>query len=70
MTDSPSLDKLAYSLEEFALVVSLSTEQLRRHIKRNELVPRYSGSKPLITKAEAERFLRALPEERTGAVAS
>lgn len=65
MTEQPlRLDKLAYSLEEFADVVSLSYAQLLRHIARNELVPKYSGRKPLITRAEGERFLRSLPEER------
>lgn len=70
MNEAPKLDKLAYSLEEFAEVVSLSYAQLLRHIKRNELVPKYSGRKALITRTEGERFLRALPEERSGAVAS
>lgn len=64
MKDAPKLDKLAYSLEDFAAAVSLSDEQLRFHIKRNELVPRYSGAKPIITAAEAERFLHSLPYEK------
>lgn len=64
MKNPPKLEKLAYTLQEFAEAVSLSDEQLRYHIKRNELVPRYSGTKPLITVAEGERFLRSLPEER------
>lgn len=64
MSDTPQLEKLAYSLEEFAEVVSLSYAQLMRHIARDELVPKYSGRKPLITRAEGQRFLDSLPEAR------
>lgn len=70
MNEPLKLEKLAYSLDEFAEVVSLSKMQLRRHIERNELVPKYSGTKPLITRAEGERFLRSLPDQSVGAVAS
>ena len=42
MSTTPQLEKLAYSLEEFAEVVSLSYAQLMRHIARDELVPKYS----------------------------
>ncbi len=70
MKETPKLDKLAYSLEEFAEAVSLSYSQLLRHIERNELVARYSGRKALITRAEGERFLRSLPEERAPRVRS
>lgn len=64
MNGAPKLDKLAYSLEEFAEAVSLSYAQVLRHIANDELVAKYSGRKPLITRAEGERFLRALPEQR------
>lgn len=57
------LSKLAYSLDEFAEAVSLSKAQLRKHIERGELVPAYSGTKPLITRAEGERWLSTLPAE-------
>lgn len=55
--------KLAYTLEEFAEVVSLSKAQIRKHIENHDLVPVYSGTKPLITREEGERWLRTLPEE-------
>jgi hypothetical protein len=64
---APVLSKLAYSLDEFADAVSLSKAQLRKHIDGTAdpvLVPSYSGSKPLITREEGERWLRALPSER------
>jgi hypothetical protein len=58
-----TLSKLAYSLDEFAEAVSLSKAQLRKHIDAGDLVPSYSGSKPLITRAEGERWLATLPAE-------
>lgn len=59
-----ALHKLAYSLDEFADAVSLSKAQLRKHIDAGELRPSYSGSKPLITLEEGQRFLESLPSER------
>lgn len=64
---APVLSKLAYSLDEFAVAVSLSKAQLRKHLDGTAepvLVPSYSGAKPLITREEGERWLRALPSER------
>lgn len=55
--------KLAYSLDEFAAAVSLSKAQVRKHIAAGELVPSYSGSKPIVPVDEARRFLDALPTE-------
>lgn len=63
----PVLSKLAYTLDEFAEAVSLSKAQIRKHVDgRAEptLVPSYSGTKPLITREEGERWLRSLPSER------
>lgn len=70
MNDAPKLDKLAYSLEEFAEAVSLSYAQILRHIANDELVAKYSGRKALILRAEGERFLRALPDKRAPKVRS
>lgn len=58
------LDKLAYSIPSFAAAVDLSVQQVRNHIAANELVPSYSGSKPLILREEGERWLRTLPSEK------
>lgn len=57
----PELDQLAYSIPHFAKAVDLSEQQLRNHIAAGDLVPSYSGSKPLILREEGERFLRSLP---------
>jgi|GEM_PF-3568165 len=55
--------KLAYTLDEFAEAVSLSKAQIRKHIDANDLVPSYSGTKPIISREEGERWLRSLPTE-------
>jgi len=60
----PVLDKLAYSIPNFAKAVDLSIEKVRQHIERGELVPSYVDSKPLIMREEGERWLRARPSER------
>jgi len=58
------LDKLAYSLDEFADAVSLSKEFIRQQIAAGLLTPSYAGTKPLIMREEGERWLRSLPAER------
>ena len=66
----PTLTKLAYSLDEFAEAVSLSKAQVRKHMAAGDLVPSYSGTKPIVTLEEARRFLEALPAEPRATVAS
>lgn len=63
-----TLDKLAYSLPNFAKAVDLSLEKVRQHIARGELVPSYVDSKPLIMREEGERWLRSRPAEKAGDV--
>ena len=63
---TPTLDKLAYSLPNFAALVDLSVEKVRQHIDRGELTASYVDSKPLIMREEGERWLRSRPAERIG----
>ncbi len=63
-TTNVVLDKLAYSIPNFAKAVDLSVEGVRQHIRDGNLVPSYSKSKPLIMREEGERWLRSLPSER------
>lgn len=58
------IDKLSYSLDDFAVAVGLSKEKVRQFIARGELVPSYADAKPLIMREEGERWLRSLPAER------
>ena len=58
------LDKLAYSIPNFAKAVDLSVSAIYKAIEDDELVPSYPNRKPLITKKEGERWLASLPAER------
>lgn len=62
--DRPTLDKLAYTIPNFADAVDLGIEKIRQHIARGELVPSYVDSKPLIMREEGERWLRSRPAEK------
>jgi len=64
---SDTLDKLAYSIPNFANAVDLSVDTIRKAIDNGDLIPSYptkAGRKPIITKPEGERWLAALPSER------
>lgn len=60
---TPGLDKLAYSIPNFAKAVDMSIEKVRQHIAKGALVPSYVDYKPLIMREEGERWLRSLPAE-------
>lgn len=67
---SDTLDKLAYSIPNFATAVDLSVDTVRKAIDHGDLIPSYptkAGRKPIITKAEGERWLGSLPTERPAA---
>jgi hypothetical protein len=58
------LDKLAYSLPNFAKATDLSLSTIYNAINANELVPVYPAKrKPIIPREEGLRWLRALPAE-------
>lgn len=58
--------RLAYSASELASALGISSRQIYKHIERRDLTPVYSGTKAVIPVAEAERFLRELPDEIPG----
>jgi len=60
------LDKLAYSIPNFAKAADVSVAMIYQHIKDGELVASYVNSKPLIMQEEGLRWLRARPSERRG----
>lgn len=70
MSVTYELDKLAYSIPSLAHSCDLSVDTIRKAIDNGDLIPSYptkAGRKPIITKEEAERWLRALPTERPAA---
>lgn len=64
MTNQIQLDKLAYSIPNFAKAVDLSVSTVREQIEKGNLVPSYPNSKPIISRVEGERWLASLPAER------
>jgi excisionase family DNA binding protein len=57
--------KLAYTYDEAAAEVGLSRRAIEREVSENRLVASYYRSKPLILNSELQRWLEALPTERT-----
>lgn len=64
MNETPVLDKLAYSIPNFAKAVDVSIEKVRQHIARGNLVRTYIDTKPVIMREEGLRWLRSLPSEK------
>jgi len=57
------MDKLSYSVAGLSEATEISTDEIRRAIKRGDLIPSYIGTKPFVTRTEAERWLSTLPSE-------
>jgi len=58
------LDKLSYSYQSLSEATDLSVDSIQKAVKNNELVASYFGSKPLILRDEARRWLASLPNEK------
>jgi len=57
------LSPLAVDTETAARLVGLSPSTIRALMRRGDLVPRYSGSKPIFIVDELRAFLETLPAE-------
>lgn len=44
-----------------AAAVGISPSRLRHHVRLGDITPHFSGSKPLYSVTELERFVSALP---------
>lgn len=60
MQNSPTSDKLAYSVGAFAEAVSLSKSRVWALIKEGEISPKRCGHRVLIPADEAKRFIDSL----------
>lgn len=67
MKTVPVLDKLAYTLPNFAAAVDVSLTVIRDAINAGDLVPSYPSTRPVITREEGERWLKSLPTEKANA---
>ncbi|GAA4774310.1 hypothetical protein [Microbacterium gilvum] len=63
------LDKLSYSVPNLALATDLSVDSISKAIKAGDLVANYFGTKPVVTRDEARRWLESLPNEKPERVA-
>lgn len=65
MTDTKTKKPaLAYTVEEFAKATGLGVSTVRELLREGKLIGSYVGRKPLITVAEADRFMSDLPAEK------
>ncbi|WP_138417962.1 helix-turn-helix domain-containing protein [Sinomonas gamaensis] len=55
--------KLAYTYEQAAEAVGVSSRTLRRFVERGDLAAKYINSKPVILASELEAWLESLPSE-------
>lgn len=57
------LDKKAYTISDAALAYGVSTDTIRRAIRRNDLAVKYPTTKPVIAADELASWFAALPSE-------
>lgn len=58
------MNPVAYSLEGASAATGLAITKLKARIRENKLTARYEGKDILIERAELERFIAELPQER------
>lgn len=59
--------KLSFSVPSLADAMDLSVDSINKAIRNKDLVARYFGTKPLIERDEAVKWLRSLPTESSRA---
>lgn len=60
---TPNLEKLAYSIPNFAEAVDYSITTIYDEIKAGRITPSYANRKPVIPREEGMRWLSTLPAE-------
>lgn len=56
---------VSYNLEGASAATGLAVTKLRTRIRENRIAARYEGKDVLIERAELERFIASLPDDRT-----
>lgn len=56
-------EPIAVDTETAAKLLGISASTVRVHMRRGDLIPRYSGTKPVFPLEELKIFLTALPSE-------
>jgi excisionase family DNA binding protein len=58
-----TLEKLSYSIRELAEATGLSVDSIYKAIRDKDLTTKKFGTKPLVLREEAERWLKSLPSD-------
>lgn len=61
---SVALIPVAYNLETAAALTGLAITKLKSRVREGVLVARYEGKDLLFERAELERYIQSLPQER------
>ncbi len=56
------LEPIAVDTETAARLLGISQAQVRAHMRRGDLLPRYSGTKPVFPIDELKAFVESLPD--------
>jgi len=56
-------EPIAVDTETAAKLLGISASTVRVHMRRGDLIPRYSGTKPVFPLEELKLFLTTLPNE-------
>jgi excisionase family DNA binding protein len=55
------MEPIAVDTETAARLLGVSSSTVRAHVRRGELIPRYSGTKPIFPMDELRAFVNELP---------
>lgn len=55
--------KLAYTIQEAVVATGISESEIKKAIRRGDLIPSYPNARPVIRAAELDRWLEAMPAE-------
>jgi hypothetical protein len=58
-------EPIAVDTDAAARLLGLSPSTVRAYMRRGDLLPRYSGRKPIFTIDELRKFVGTLPDEPT-----
>ena len=57
------MTKLAYTYQEAAEATGISVEEIKKAVRRGDLIPSYPTTRPVIRAVELERWLESMPAE-------
>lgn len=67
MSDHIALAQVSYDLNGAARATGLSVTTIKNAVRDGDLVPNYSGTKPVFRAVELDAWIAAMPTERRAA---